>query len=384
MRRWGRAWVGMWAAAATIALVGVAAFIGTTGDAPTTITAGTSAQAKSISPPETTTEPESVEPPPGATEWDGLVVDDYAHENEPWAPELFAELNGPWIRSDPFLGVRLLDFKGQHLNIRNGHRVSYTPTEPELTVWFFGGSTMFGIGQRDSHTIPSVIARRAEQDGVRIRAVNFGVSGYENWRSLEQFQQALTSSGEPKPDLAVFYEGINDWGLGSERMDLGDARSGAITRLALSEEERQQVRDDRDNAGQIPPGTARDELATELSADQYRRGSELVDHLASSFDVPVTRFWQPSPYAKRTQRSDARLWERLGFDPAFLPKSTRLYADVRIGSGVDTVDLTTVFDKIDQPIYFDGGHTNELGARIVGEAMYEQLGPQLRVLNAGG
>lgn len=238
---------------------------------------------------------------------------------------------------------------------------------------------MFGIGQRDDHTLPSVIARLAKRDGIRIRAVNFGVNGYENWRSLEQFEQALTSDREP-PDLAVFYEGINDWGLGNERAERGDLRPGSISRFAVSEEEREVVRNARDATDPMPIGPERDEAAIDQSAAQYRRGSELIDRLAASFDVPVARFWQPSPFAKRPQPSDERLWERLDFKPAWLPEGTRQYNAMRIRSGVDTVDLTTVFDEIDRPIYFDGGHTNEFGARIVSEAMYEHLEPQFRSL----
>ena len=313
----------------------------------------------------------------GAVEWVGLPVDDYAHEDEPWAKGHFRELIALPVRSDPFTGHRLNDFEGRYINVVDGKRVSYTPGDPELTVWFFGGSTMFGIGQRDDHTLPSVVAKAAEADGIRIRPVNFGVSGFTNWQSLEQFEQALTQQGAQPPDLAVFYEGINDWGLGSERADLGDVRPRSISRLALSDEERAQVRSVFDNVGRLEWSVERNQMVSVMSADQYRRGSALIDALARSYGVPVARAWQPSPFAKRPQPSDDELWDRLDYNPRFLPLSTQQYNDVRIKSGVDTTDLTTVLDEVDRPVYFDGGHTNELGARIIGEALYAAIRPQL-------
>jgi hypothetical protein len=36
-----------------------------------------------------------------------------------------------------------------------------------------------------------------------------------------------------------------------------------------------------------------------------------------------------------------------------------------------------VLDDVDRPVYFDGGHTNELGARIIGQALYRRLQPDL-------
>ena len=44
---------------------------------------------------------------------------------------------------------------------------------------------------------------------------------------------------------------------------------------------------------------------------------------------------------------------------------------------MDPVDLTKVLDDVDEPVFFDSSHTNELGARIIGRALYEQLRPAL-------
>ena len=79
---------------------------------------------------------------------------------------------------DPFLGWRLADYDGDHLNIAGGERASYessVPGEP-IVVWFFGASTMYRYGQRDDHH-PVELVRMAEADGINVEAHNFGTAG---------------------------------------------------------------------------------------------------------------------------------------------------------------------------------------------------------------
>lgn len=315
--------------------------------------------------------------PSAPREFQGLPVDDYAHGNEPWAPEMFGELQDLPAVTDFFLGLRLRDAAGRYVNVRDGRRVSYTPADPELDVWFFGGSTMFGVGQRDDHTLPSVVARLAERDGMQLRAFNFGASSYASWQFLEQFSQALTSDELDPPDLAVFYGGVDDWALGAERAELGDVRPDTVSRLAVASAEQDRVRGAFDNMGQVAEEPLRSTAVAELTAAQYRRSVDLIDTLAASYGVPVVHVWQPSPFAKAPKPSDAELWRRLEFDAGLLDTSASLYREILRRSEVRAVDLTRVLDDVDEPVFFDGMHTNELGARIIGRAIYDQIRPQL-------
>lgn len=314
--------------------------------------------------------------PRAVKEFEGLPVDGYAHEGEPWAPVHFGDLTRLSFAPDFFLGARFFDYQSTTVNIVDGRRTTYTPDGPELTVWFFGGSTIFGIGQRDDHTIPSVIARAAQADGIRIRALNFGVPGYVNWQSTERFEQAITSD-LAKPDLVVFYDGVNDWGLGTERVDLGEREVGSITRLALDDEERKEASDAAGRPKEAQDIEDREDLEIDLAADQYRRGVDIARRLGRHFDVPMVHVWQPSPFAKKRNPVDAPLWKRVDFDPDLLPSFSRHYRLIAERSGAEPLDLTRVLDDVDEPVYFDSSHTNELGARIIGRALYLRLRPVL-------
>ena len=67
---------------------------------------------------------------------------------------------------------------------------------------------MFGLYQRDEHTIPSEFARLAEADGIPLRVVNYGSLAYVNWQEVLLLEQLVTGGSEP--DLAVFYDGFNE------------------------------------------------------------------------------------------------------------------------------------------------------------------------------
>ncbi|MGB6058734.1 MAG: hypothetical protein WBF71_10750 [Microthrixaceae bacterium] len=315
-----------------------------------------------------------------AAAFDGLAVDTYTHEHEPWAPALFGELSQLPYRPDPFLGLFLGDFVGDYVNVKDGHRVSYSPKKPTITVWFFGGSTMFGVGQRDDHTIPSVVARLARQDGIRIKAMNFGYSGFVNWQETQLFDQLLTSSAEP-PDLAVFYDGVNDRGLGTFRVDLGIDDPDVIARLPSNDAERSQMKEAHGAGKPMAWGPEREALEIKLASTQYRRGADLARLSGKSYGVPVVHFWQPQPFAKEPNPADDELWKRLDFNPQWIANSRAAYDKTREVSGVNPVDLTHIFDAVKKPIFFDSSHTNELGASIVATKIYENLRPTIKALD---
>lgn len=236
---------------------------------------------------------------------------------------------------------------------------------------------MFGIGQRDDHTIPSEFMRLAAKDGVSLKVENFGVSAYVNWQETEKFERILTV-GEALPDLVVFYDGVNEIALAGQRLQIGDTDRAALRRMGLSDLERAQLRHNVGNAAEAPY-----EGVVDLAARQYGRGVEIGRRLATSYGMPVVHFWQPHVDSKRPQPFDDELLRRLQLTPERVATSGKLYDEVRERSGANPVDLSHVFDDLKEPVLFDFAHTNELGARVVAEAMFRELRPQLHDLADG-
>lgn len=294
-----------------------------------------------------------------------------AHGDAPWAPQLAAEEESLEYLYDPFLTVRLGDASGVHLNVTDRVRRSWEPPGVDgpdaLDVWFFGSGAMFGFGQRDDHTIASQVARLAAADGIIVRARNFGVPLSTGWQESLLFAQMLTER-EP-PALAVFYSGANDIavsfcapdGLGVSVLHARDIETALVAWGRLHTGAR--PRHDPD------PGDPRHTAAV------YGRGVALDRWLGAALGVATLHVLQAELNAGGPGDHDG-VYELLGDTPPD-PSWRKRYAAIADTLPAGVVDLRAILAGVDQPTFFDYTHTNELGARIVGERLYRELAPTL-------
>ncbi|MEL7209230.1 MAG: hypothetical protein AAGK32_13525, partial [Actinomycetota bacterium] len=175
----------------------------------------------------------------------GVPVYADSFPGEPHAADLFeamssAEAASAGLVPDAELGWRLLGDAavGDLITITDGRRVTTATTDPDAVVWLFGGSTTFGTGQRDTHTIASQIVASAEEVGHAVEVVNFGVPAYVNWQETLLFVELLDQGG--RPDAAVFFDGCNEMGLAFDRARLGLTDPSETRLLAVSDEQREQ------------------------------------------------------------------------------------------------------------------------------------------------
>ena len=323
----------------------------------------------------------------------------------PWWKDYLRELQLTPGVFYPYLINKPLPFDGHYIHIDdNWARRSYEPpgqpTAEEPTVWFFGGSTTFGEGQRDEHTIPSEVARLAEADGLPVRVVNDGQRGWVNWQEMLLYEQLLSDS--PKPDFAVFYDGANDkavqvqdpigqpsffdldalarkaTGNGVERTDQtrtqessSDALSGLwhdFQRHSLVAKVVSKVQDELgvERADAASPSDPRQacfqdqngkdcvdvDVVVKDTLAVYRRGRSLILDLSRRHGVSPVLFWQPQP----------------GNPPEYVKLSQLIDAP--------TVNISNALDGHADTL-IDGFHTNEQGAAIVAAAQWKTLKPQI-------
>ncbi|MEM7302347.1 MAG: SGNH/GDSL hydrolase family protein [Pseudomonadota bacterium] len=117
---------------------------------------------------------------------------------------IFEEYYQPTTAYRPFVGYRRNGFKGSVVNILedSGFRIS-TNHAIDNSVWFFGGSSMWGTGATDSTTIPSLYASKTGE-----QVLNLGESGYNSLQELAQLNIMLARG--LRPAKVVFYDGFND------------------------------------------------------------------------------------------------------------------------------------------------------------------------------
>jgi lysophospholipase L1-like esterase len=279
-----------------------------------------------------------------------------------------------------------------------------------IRILCFGGSTMMGMGARDDHTIPAVLARRLGELSHRVAVTNYGQLGHNSTQEAITLQQLL-KAGE-RIDIAVFYDGINEMACAEQtgRADglFNEARRRAEFNLLHSDRRRElfaaamiaaaprTLRRLRQLTGLSLagplPATEADlsrvdigALAAEVIA-AYAANLRLVRLLAREYGFRPIFFWQPALTTKRTLTRDEQRWDK---DYTKRPEARRrLYAAIldawrgcrEIADAADTVDLSALFDDWTDPVYIDLYHLSEAGNAAVAEAMLPSLAAAARVL----
>lgn len=136
-----------------------------------------------------------------------------------WARAYFAELDTcdrPARQSNmvwhPYVYWRRHEFQGKWINVdARGVRKTANPAcaGKKQRIFFFGGSTAWGIGAPDEGTIPSALSKELNSPGEGCYEItNFGESGYVSTQSVITLQRELQRGNVP--DAVIFYDGVND------------------------------------------------------------------------------------------------------------------------------------------------------------------------------
>jgi len=306
----------------------------------------------------------------------------------PWRFEYYRELGGGPSYYLPYELNEPVDAVGTYLNETDGVRRSYQPHlasgqhAPEVV--FYGGSTLWGQGSRDLHTIPSEVARLAEADGLPLVAVNRAQRGWTSWQEFHAFEQR--SARGDRPDLAVFYDGVNEvatepWMFGNQPVEYsqqavidrfaqsqGDTGTGSWHSVIGPVVDEWRTRSIGTRAitralqvVQADP-TAPPAKTTPVSVDEagktvasiYRRAVALSRMVGEQHRIPAMFFWQPQQnrdgiYQQATDRLDPQV-----------------------------IDLSRSLDGRDDVYFPDGWHTNEAGTKRVAAAMWRSLRPRIQ------
>jgi lysophospholipase L1-like esterase len=123
------------------------------------------------------------------------------------AETIFREFSQLETRYVPYLVWRRAPFSGETTTVgENGDRIHPLPTGAPLgDVRLFGGSTMWGKGVDDAHSIPAQL----QMTEPRFRVYNHGESAFVSRQGLERLINAVNQD-EPL-DAAVTYDGCNDF-----------------------------------------------------------------------------------------------------------------------------------------------------------------------------
>lgn len=207
-----------------------------------------------------------------------------------------------------FLDFKNIDYKGTWMNIEKGVRKSIpdsyiNPSSTDtLLVYFFGGSTTFGFNVADFETIPSLFvdAYKAKYPNAKsIKVVNWGCPNYYSYQELMLFSKLLADGH--KPDIAIFFDGLNDFWFGkmnysSESFYSFYFRKSYFAARPPSTSDKW-FTDSLQNLFKTPAGVSEKDFSDRLITN-YFNNIEGAKRMSRVADTKVYFFCQPTPFYK--------------------------------------------------------------------------------------
>ncbi|ARN80385.1 hypothetical protein DSM21852_36340 [Methylocystis bryophila] len=286
-------------------------------------------------------------------------------------------------------------------------------------IWFYGGSTVYGIGVPWWDTIPSKFVEEADRSGVCIIAVNYGVPYHYSRQEAIYFASNLMN--EPRPDAVVFLDGLNEFfqpgstiraepfftptldklvPVGSEPG--ADSRTnqtpGILSRLSSLARNLQALRwlglspgptdsiaiREEAYSNRNPPDSkalATDEQVSQAIVDRYLATRRFLSKLCESYGTKCFQFLQPVPAVDYRPQASEVVTEpaRKLPEPAnrfvtgysilrkhFAAKDAPCAAEPK---GMVEVDLSSLFKSYDGIPYVDYGHYAPRANKLIAAEM---------------
>lgn len=291
----------------------------------------------------------------------------------------------------PFVGWKALPYKGKTTTINEtGNRIHTPPAVDgpiSGSVHFFGGSTMWGEGSDDQHTIPALFNEEVTDHQV----FNHGQLAYNTRQNLD----ALISlySKKINPDVVIFYDGVNDAAflcpsvineLPAHRLvpmfreKIYVAKSQVVKEILNKIFTENIFRMVRKNSANADPASAYDCISNpdkaEEIAEMFMSNWELAHEIVTQRGGKFIAFLQPAALVG-SPRVD-----HLELDPHLKANFAGVYE--RIRKKIQERNHPWVYDLSnslngDDYIFIDFCHVSPNGNKIVAKAIADVVKPQL-------
>jgi len=289
-----------------------------------------------------------------------------ALRDAPWNAEYWREYQESYrAQWRPYVYWRRQAYDGHWIHVdAEGRRRTWNArdeAEADTRIWMFGGSTLWGTGSPDDQTIASGVARGLTDRGFSVHVTNWGESGWVSTQSLIQLLLRLRA-GE-RPDLVIFYDGVNDFFAAAQLREAGLPQNEDNRRLEFARNPGIPVSDVAPEVtGRREPDDAA--LAREV-VDAWLGNIEQVRALGAREGFSVLALWQPVALLDKPLTDD----ERASLDR--LDAGARRLIEDHYGvlrgrlPLPDVADLSAVLDGRTEPLYLDFCHLAPQGNAIV-------------------
>ena len=254
-------------------------------------------------------------------------------------------------------------------------------------IFMVGGSTTFGSGSTSDHTtIPAYLEKKFLENNYDVEVINAGVSAAS---SIEEAYKIHNLYKEYNPDLFIIYDGWNDsfTHLTSNELNPIISRSDMIKSQKSSfqlwiSENLEFYR----TVYVLYPLFSHYSIALSLNDEVYEKNSEIWNNRWSKIceentneNIKTIILLQPVVgTGNKILSEDEKIHanyiksiknrEQLEFYSKILP----------IVSCSASFDLRNVFDNIEKPVYYDGGHMSDFGNNIMANKIFENILPVIK------
>ena len=201
---------------------------------------------------------------------------------------------------EPWVGFRNKDFSGRYVNTSGFERKSIPAFIQKgadtLTIWFLGGSTLFGFNVADAETIPSRFADLYWKDSTQkktLRIKNYAIPYYYSYHEYRLL--SLLLEREPQPDLVVFVDGLNDFWSYGNTYDLKPYFSEKVAAFINQQQE---------TAPSITNDTRLTDAQTDTLARHYIQTVALAKQLLTNKGIKSLFVLQPVPFYNYPNRNN--------------------------------------------------------------------------------
>jgi len=305
------------------------------------------------------------------------------------------------MRWEPYSYWRRKAFSGSFIMIDDhGIRRTYNAAHnaKPVNIFVFGGSVLWGTGARDAYTIPSYISKILGKKGYDVQVTNFGESGYVSTQEMVVLLRELQNGNVP--DIAVFYDGVNDLfsalqnkkaGIPQNEekreryfaLERGMEGSGADGLFSAFVQRSHIMRFVQKLRRKLHKGTntsVSEEMKARLARDTvriYQGNMKIIESLGRAYGFKVLFYWQPVIFTKKQlseyEKKEAGQADKKGSKKGFLGDFSQMYEmtsrhirDAKPTSETIAVhDMSSVFDDLEGPLYLDFCHTCEEANEIV-------------------
>ena len=345
-----------------------------------------------------------------------------AYQAAPWTAQYFKSLNRVRMRWYPYSYWKPVPMSSPYLNIdADGNRVTWRKAHqasagerPVLRLFMLGGSSLWGTGVRDDHTLASLLAKWfSANPGYDVEVTNLGQIGYVNTQELLLLYQLLRRG--QRPDLVIFYDGVNEAFTGYQNGVGGLTQSEffraqefsilssswgrkTLYRTALTSAlmntglaDLVKLLAGRDNPNMLPhevkplqglgyvapPQDFEGTDAVERDVvDSYLFNVQMARMLGERFKFRSLFYWQPAVYSKNPLAPAER--KLLPGDPMraeFFRGTYKRVAAQASANGI--IDISGILNNRHEPDFIDPYHLKESSNEIVANRMAADAAPIL-------